>query len=77
MNTYTDALSSVIETEEFVSPEDYLLLRKGGKLGKRKVRMVSANLETGDTGGFMIELETPRYKPPNALNKEGFSQYAR
>ena len=50
-----------LETEEFITPEEYLRRREGGDIDPMKTRIVPPDLRTGSFGGFAVELDAPRY----------------
>lgn len=63
---------TVLETEEFITAEEYLKRRERGEIDSKDVRIVPADINTGSFGGFMVKLKTPRYKvtiPP--MKEEG------
>ena len=60
-NIYAPSLASVLETEEFVTAEEYLRRRERGEIHPSDVRYVS-QYPGYPFGGFMIKLKTPRYK---------------
>ena len=52
-----------LETEEFITSEEYLRRRERGDIDPRKTRIVPPNIKTGSFGGFAIKLDIPRYRP--------------
>ena len=60
-NIYAPSLASVLETEEFVTAEEYLRRRDRGEIHPSDVRYVS-QYPGYPFGGFMIKLKQPRYK---------------
>lgn len=62
MSMYAPTLETFLETEEFISAEEYLRRRKSGEINPASVRVVPADMNTGDFGGFMVKLPVPRYR---------------
>ena len=58
---YAPSLDTVLETEEFVTAEEYLRRRERGEIHPSDVRYVS-QYPGYPFGGFMIRLKCPRYK---------------
>ena len=52
-----------LETEEFITAEEYLRRRKKGEINPKKTRIVPPDIRTGSFGGFAIKLDMPRYRP--------------
>ena len=52
-----------LETEEYITAEEYLRRRASGEIDPRKTRIVPARIGTGSFGGFAVKLEVPRYRP--------------
>jgi hypothetical protein len=63
--TYED----YVEYEEFITVEEYFRRRASGKLDPMSVRISPPDIRTGDFGGFMVKLDTPRYRPPQRRSK--------
>ena len=61
MNTYAPTLDTVLETEEFITAEEYMRPRERGEINPADVRYVP-NYPGSQFGGFMIKLKRPRYK---------------
>ena len=51
-----------VETEEFITAEEYLRRHKEGKIDPQKTRIAPPDMQTGSFGGFIIKLDVPRYK---------------
>lgn len=51
-----------LEREEFITADEYLRRYERGEIDPKRTRIVPATLGKGDFGGFMVELETPRYR---------------
>jgi hypothetical protein len=51
-----------LEKEEFITAEEYLRRRALGEIASENVRIVSPDIKTGSLGGFLVKLETPRYR---------------
>lgn len=62
MNISAPTLDTVLETEEFVTAEEYLRRRERGEIAPSDVRIVAPSMDTGNLGGFMVKLKTPRYR---------------
>jgi len=54
-------LDTILETEEFITAEEYMRRREAGEINPADVRYVS-NYPGNQFGGFMIKLKLPRYK---------------
>ena len=52
-----------LETEEFITAEEYLRRRERGEIDPLKIRIVPPDIKTGSFGGFMVKLDAPRYRP--------------
>ena len=61
MNSYAPTLDTALETEEFVTAEEFLRRREHGEITPADVRYVPQYPGT-PFGGFMIKLKPPRYK---------------
>ena len=59
MNSYAPTLDTALETEEFVTAEEFLRRREHGEITPADVRYVPQYPGT-PFGGFMIKLKTPR-----------------
>ena len=74
--TQCPTLDTFLETEEFITAEEYLKRRERGEINPADVRIVQADMSTGSLGGFMVKLKTPRYKsilrPFNEENHYGW-----
>ncbi len=55
---------TVLETEEFITAEEYVKRRERGEIDPKDVRIVPADINTGSFGGFMVKLKIPRYRAP-------------
>lgn len=53
---------TVLETEEFITAEEYVKRRERGEIDPKEVRIVPADISAGSFGGFMVKLKTPRYR---------------
>lgn len=58
MTTY----DSVLETEEYLTAEEYLKRRERGEIDPAKIRYATHDPKTGASGGFWLKLDRPRYK---------------
>lgn len=58
----TMTYDSVLETEEFITAEEYLKRRAEGNINPQNTRLVPLDLQTGTPGGFMVKLPVPRYR---------------
>lgn len=70
--TQSPILDTFLETEEFITAEEYLKRRERGEINPANVRIVPANLETGSFGGFIVKLDKPRYRARLAPIARGF-----
>ncbi|WP_443825623.1 hypothetical protein [Desulfovibrio sp.] len=61
MNTYAPTLDAVLETEEFITAEEYMCRRERGEINPADVRYVPT-YPGSQFGGFMVKLKRPRYK---------------
>ena len=68
--TQAPTLDTFLETEEFITAEEYLKRRERGEINPANVRIAPANLETGSFGGFIVK---PRYRTKLAPITKGFS----
>lgn len=59
---YDTPLETFLETEEFVTAEEFLHRRERGEINPADVRYASGNPETGYIGGFWVKLKQPRYR---------------
>ena len=55
-------LDTILETEEFITAEEYMRRREAGEINPANVRYAQGNPETGYVGGFWVKLKAPRYK---------------
>lgn len=62
MSMYAPTLETFLETEEFISAEEYLKRRESGEINPASVRIVPADMNTGNFGGFKVKLPVPRYR---------------
>lgn len=62
MTAYGQLIDTILETEEFVTPEEYLRRRELGEINPAEVRYAMPKIGEEDFGGFMIKLKQPRYK---------------
>lgn len=60
--TQTPSYDTFLETEEFITAEEYLKRRERGEINPLDVRIAQADMNTGSLGGFMVKLKNPRYK---------------
>ncbi len=58
----TMTYDSFIETEEFITAEEYQKRRAEGKIDPQNTRIVLPDLIAGQPGGFKVKLATPRYR---------------
>ena len=68
MNIYNQTLETTLETEEFVTAEEYLRRREDGEINPANVRYVLPRSGENDFGGFMIKLKQPRYRTAFSSN---------
>lgn len=55
--------NTVVETEEFITAEEFLRRRENGEINPADVRYVpDSGREDEPFGGFMVRLRTPRYR---------------
>jgi hypothetical protein len=59
----TMTYDAFLEKEEFITVEEYLKRRERGEINPLKIRIVPPDLNSGMAGGFMVELDTPKYRP--------------
>jgi hypothetical protein len=52
---------TIVETEETLTPEEFLARRKEGKIDPENVK-ISLPTAAQPFGGFKVKLDTPRYK---------------
>ena len=60
-----------VETEEFITAEEYLRRRETGQINLQKTRIVPPDMNTGSFGGFVVKLDVPRYRakwPKRSVN---------
>ena len=55
-------LDTILETEEFITAEEYMRRREAGEINPSEVRYAQGNPESGYVGGFWVKLKTPRYR---------------
>lgn len=55
-------LDMAMETEEYITAEEYMRRRKAGTVDAAKVRYALDNPVKGQIGGFYVKLDTPRYR---------------
>ena len=53
---------AVLETEEYISADEYLRRRERGEIDPRKVRYALQSPDGKEFGGFWVKLPTPRYR---------------
>jgi len=53
----------ILETEEFITADEYLRRREKGEIDPRKIRIAPPAFDTDSFGGFAVKLDLPRYKP--------------
>lgn len=70
MNRYANTLDMSLETEEFITAEEYLRRRECGEIDPSEVRYASGDPDTGYVGGFIVKLKRPRYR----VNVKPFSE---
>ncbi len=59
---YPTLLDTIMETEEFISAEEYLKRCEKGEIDPASVRMVGVDIKTGRFGGFIVKLKKPNYR---------------
>jgi len=52
-----------VETEEFITAEEFLRRREHGEIDPKKTRIVPPDINSGSFGGFAVKLDVPRYRP--------------
>ena len=55
-------LDMAMETEEFITAEEYMRRREAGTIRTQDVRYAYGDPQTGYIGGFYVKLPQPRYK---------------
>ena len=60
----TSYLETYLETEEFISADEYLRRRKAGQINPADVRIAPAQMGQEGFGGFLVKLKQPRYRVP-------------
>ena len=53
---------SILMTEEYITPEEYIDRFTRGEIDPSTVRYADCDPETGRLGGFWVRLKTPRYR---------------
>ena len=53
---------TVMETEEFITAEEYLRRRENGEINPSEVRYADGDPGSGYIGGFWVKLKQPRYR---------------
>lgn len=62
MNVSSSIFDTVVETEEFLTAEEFLRRRERGEINPEDVRYVlDSGREEEPFGGFMVRLPVPRY----------------
>lgn len=61
MNSQGITMETVLETEEFITAEEYMRRRDRGEINPAEVRYVFDRPDA-PFGGFMVKLRQPRYK---------------
>ena len=51
-----------METEEFITAEEYIRRHDAGELNPQDVRYATDNPKSGYIGGFYVKLKQPRYR---------------
>ena len=59
---YDPPLDTFLETEEFISAEEFLRRRERGEINPSDVRYISHIPGGPEFGGFMVKLKQPRYR---------------
>ena len=52
-----------LEEKEFITAEEFLQRREHGEMDPLRTTIAAPDLATGRPGGFIVELDIPRYKP--------------
>ena len=55
-------METVLETEEFITAEEYMRRRERGEINPAEVRYAAGDPESGYIGGFWVKLKQPRYR---------------
>lgn len=55
-------LDMAMETEEFITAEEYMRRREAGLIRSQDVRYAYGDPKTGYIGGFYVKLPQPRYR---------------
>ena len=62
MNVSSSIFDTIVETEEFLTAEEFLRRRERGEINPDDVRYVfDSGREEEPFGGFMVRLSVPRY----------------
>lgn len=61
MKTYTKVFETVLETDEIISPEEFLARRKAGTVRPENVEIALPTPEH-PWGSFKVKLASPRYR---------------
>lgn len=62
----TNILEMYLETEEIITPQEYIARREKGEINPRTVEIVPPSFGKVNTfGAFKVKLKTPRYKQPD------------
>lgn len=55
-------IDMALETEEYITAEEYMRRRNAGKVDSTKIRYALDNPVKGQIGGFYVKLDRPRYR---------------
>ena len=72
MNRYANTLDMSLETDEFITAEEYMRRRERGEINPREVTYASGDPDTGYVGGFLVKLKQPRYRVNVKPCREGY-----
>lgn len=61
MSQYS-SLETYLETEEFVTADEFLRRRERGEVNPADVRIAPPDFQRGTFGGFYVKLKNPRYQ---------------
>lgn len=70
----TTTYDTVLQREEYLSPEEYLRRRAKGEIDPAKIRYAAHDPKTGQGGGFGVKLDKPAYKTDLQSPTSGYLQ---